>query len=288
MLLAWLGVALAWWYFALAPLPNTSPQWVATARAVCFGSQPNGLPESYGWITLVLTPLLVSVGLVVVWTQELSRDLRLLGSSKAGRSALALTTLVVAGSLIWGVARVRQVKLATSAISAPNLSNETPELVRLNVPAPPFDLIDQQGRKTRNQDLQGETVLLSFAFSRCESICPGLLETLRRSIEGAPAPKPRLVIITLDPWRDTPQSLPRIAKKWKLRDGDLVLSGEPDLVQAVSQAYELVSARNMQNGDVTHQGVAYLIDETGRLIYRLDDPSVKGTVEALGRLQDEQ
>ena len=53
---AWLGVTVMWWVLAFAPLP-APPEWLEAARSVCFGTQPNGLPEAWGWATLIASPL---------------------------------------------------------------------------------------------------------------------------------------------------------------------------------------------------------------------------------------
>lgn len=286
LLLAWLLVSLGWWFFALAPLSATSPEWVAAARAVCFGSLPNGLPEGYGWITLVMTPLLVTTVLVVLWAADLSRDLRWLRSHPEGRLLLYVLVFVMTASVLWGVGRVRQVAQASQALSAPNTTpEELPEhYPRLAQPAPRFQLVDQHGGSLTNEDLLGRPVVLTFAFAHCQTICPGLVATLKSALEQVPEPRPGLVIITADPWRDTPAALPRLASGWQLGAQDHVLSGEVEQVLAVAEAFEVPLGRNLQNGDVTHPGMAFLLDSEGRLAYRFNDPSARWIVEALERL----
>ena len=52
---AWFAITGAWWALAFAPLP-VAEAWLASARTVCFGTLPNGLPEPWGWMLLLLAP----------------------------------------------------------------------------------------------------------------------------------------------------------------------------------------------------------------------------------------
>src|SRR6187431_2806689 len=68
--LAWFAITAGWWALAFAPLP-AAEAWLAAARAVCFGTLPNGLPEPWGWMLLVLAPAAVLTFLLAVWGHSL-------------------------------------------------------------------------------------------------------------------------------------------------------------------------------------------------------------------------
>ena len=72
---AWLAVTLMWWALAFAPLPAPDA-WLASVRSVCFGIQPNGLPEPWGWAGLIVSPLAMLGFLLAVWGRELLEQLR--------------------------------------------------------------------------------------------------------------------------------------------------------------------------------------------------------------------
>ncbi|MCA9780215.1 MAG: SCO family protein [Candidatus Eremiobacteraeota bacterium] len=286
MLMVWLAAFLGWWFFALAPLPVTSPQWVETARKVCFGSLPNGLPEGYGWLTLVCSPLLMLTVLVLVWSRELGRDVQLASTTLIGRSMIVAVVVLPAISLMWGVKRVVEVSRAYSQTIAPNfVPGELPETYpTYSGVSPELNLVNQHQEIVTLDSLKGKPFILTFAFAHCGTICPGLVTTVMEAAESYQGERPVVVFVTLDPWRDTPASLPTLAKQWKLGVADHVLSGSVKEVQSVIDSYEVSTTRNLQNGDIGHPGMAFLFDAEARMVYRFNDPSVEWLQEALDRL----
>jgi hypothetical protein len=81
----WLAVTATWWALAFAPLP-VPDAWLAAARAVCFGTLPNGLPDTWGWMLLVLGPLSMLAFLLAVWGREVGSSGRWLAAVRAGSS----------------------------------------------------------------------------------------------------------------------------------------------------------------------------------------------------------
>lgn len=286
MLLLWVVTFLGWWFFALAPLSATSPQWVETARKVCFGTLPNGLPEGYGWLTLVFSPLLMLTVLVLLWSAELGRDMRLAATTIAGRCLILGVVLLPLLSLLWGVKRVADLDRAYTIAVAPNfVPGELPETYpQYTGVSPELKLVNQDQRLVTLESLKGTPFILTFAFAHCGSICPGLVTTVMEAAESYHGERPVVVFVTLDPWRDTPASLPTLAKQWNIGSGDHVLSGSLDEVQSVIDDYEVLTTRNLQNGDIAHPGLAFLFDSEAKLVYRFKDPSVDWLHQALDRL----
>jgi protein SCO1/2 len=286
LLLAWLVVFLGWWLFALAPIPTTSPEWIEAARKVCFGSLPNGLPEGYGWITLVCSPLLMLTALVLIWPRELGEDLRQARTSSLGKLLLVGLVVLPAIALGWGVKRVSDVQQAYQQALAPNYVDERlPEAYpSYQMDAPDFELVDQNKQMVSINSLRGRPFILTFAFAHCASICPGLVSTVSQGVNNYGGERPALVIVTLDPWRDTPAALPTLAKQWRLGETDHVLSGPVDQVASVIESYGVAGARDLKTGDIVHPGMAFVFDSEGRLAYRFNDPSVEWLHDALDRL----
>ena len=67
---------------------------MARARAVCFGTLANGLPDTFGWMGLILSPACMLGFLLAVWWRELGRELRRLAGTNAGRLVLIATVVV--------------------------------------------------------------------------------------------------------------------------------------------------------------------------------------------------
>ncbi len=282
----WLAATLGWWIMAFAPL-NAVPPWLANVRSVCFGSLPTGLPDAYGWISL-MSPMTMLGFLLVVWGRELFRDIRWLTASSAGRLALAVIVAVPLFGGLWVgtlVAREIEVKGAfTSPIRALELMPEG--YPRTDRRAPDFELIDQTGATLTLGSLRGRPVLLTFAYAHCQTICPVIVRTVSWAAERLGDLSPVVVVVTLDPWRDTPSSLASLAESWDF--GELgqahVLSGEVPDVQAVLEAYEVPSDRDLKTGEILHPALVYVLDSGGTIAYTFNNPSAEWLIDASRRV----
>src|SRR4051794_14896379 len=79
--------------------------------------------------------------------------------------------------------------------------------------APAFTLTDQAGKPLRSEDLKGKVLLVGFVFTTCNGSCPatthrmGLVQRELKARGLLKGDRVRLVSITLDPKRDTPEVL---------------------------------------------------------------------------------
>jgi cytochrome oxidase Cu insertion factor (SCO1/SenC/PrrC family) len=79
----------------------------------------------------------------------------------------------------------------------------------------------------------------------------------------------RLIVVTLDPWRDTPDRLPTLATHWGLQSGDGLLSGSIAEVQATLDTLGVGRTRSQTTGDIEHGGTVMLL-KGGKVVWRLD------------------
>jgi len=159
-------------------------------------------------------------------------------------------------------------------------------------PAPPFHLIDQDGKPLALEDLRGKTVLLDFIYTRCPGPCPiltGIHAKVQKELSPELRAKTHFASISLDPTRDTPEVLREYAEK---RGADLgpwsFLTGAPADVDAVVKSYGVGSARS-PDGGIEHVVVTFLIDPNGRIRRRylgLDGHDPKQIERDLQRLVD--
>lgn len=284
--LAWLGITASWWILAFAPLP-VPQEWLARARSVCFGTLPNGLPDTYGWILLVLGPLSMLSFLVAVWGPELLATGRRIASRPAGLVGLVVLLTLPATGLAWVGDRIADVRRTTTLSSMPTDDEPLPtHYPRGTEPAPELSLVDQRGQELRLADLRGRPVLLTFAYGHCPIVCPVIVQTSKRGAAAVPHLSPAVVVVTLDPWRDTPRALPALTASWGLDDlpSAHVLSGEIDAVQRVLEAYRVPAVRDERSGDISHPALVYLIDREGRLAYTFNGPSARWIAEGLQKV----
>lgn len=261
-------VTALWWALALWPQPDDAPRWLQSAREVCFGAAHDGLPDAGGWILLIGEPLGMAAALFVVWGEQLRGGLRALAAGRGGRVMLGVwCALLVAGV----VAALSQVASARAAGVHATDARPTAPARPLDVPAPPLDLVDQHGNALTLARFSGRPVLVAFAYAHCETVCPLLvrdaLDAQRLAAERAGEAAPVVVLVTLDPWRDTPSRLPHIAESWALGPDAFIAGGTVAAVEAVLAVWEIETYRDATTGEIVHPSVVFVVDGDGVLRY---------------------
>ena len=264
-LVAILAITAAWWALALWPTGGVEPEWLARTRSACFGSSHGGLPDTGGWILLAGEPLGMLAVLVAGWRRSLQEDLRWIRSRRVWRFVAAT---VAAGSVLVTIALGARVARAWAAGGPTTIEAGVPR--RVDRAAPPISLVDQRGAVMSFADFRGRPVLLTFAYGHCSTVCPSIVHDLhvaRRTAARADIP---LVIITLDPWRDTPDRLPTLAEHWMLAPGDAALSGSVAEVEQALDRLEIGRRRNETTGDIDHAIAVMLLNSRGQIAWRID------------------
>jgi protein SCO1/2 len=278
---AWLVITVGWWALALWPMPADTPDWLSRARAVCFNTTETGLPDASGWLLLIGQPLGMLGVMLVGWSREVKSTISGLAAGRSGRVVLAAVSLVVAGGLLAAGARVAEAR-STAIVRIPVDAAHPDEQPRAHETPPAFSLIDETGRTVGLDDFRGRPVLLTFAFGHCETVCPLVVMNAKLVRSRMPAAeRPILLVITLDPWRDTPGRLPSLAKAWELGPDAHALSGSVDEVNAVLDAWDVQRTRQPGTGDIIHAPVVYIIDADGRVAF-----ASTGEIESLTGLVD--
>lgn len=277
-LLGLLAITIAWWALALWPVGGVPPAWLERARAVCFNTGPSGLPDASGWLLLVGQPIGMLAVLMVI-----AGDAVRAGLGRAFASPVGL--LGVAG--VVGVLLAGAVLAAVRVVGAPG-DAEWLEAASARVPAsyPRLDrslpevagLVDQHGQAFDWGRVAGRPALLTFGFGHCATVCPMTVMNARQVQDRfrAEGREMDLVVITLDPWRDTPARLPALTRQFHLdsgrnRDEDRIesylLSGPVEAVNAALDALQVARERVPDTGDIIHPALVYLLDAKGTIVY---------------------
>ena len=260
-----LAITTSWWALALWPVNPTAPVWLLRTRAVCFGSTSSGLPNAGGWLLLVGQPAGMLILLAAVWTAELRMGFRLALRSVLGQLAVG----IVAAALVAGIgsAAVRVVRAADAPFSAGPDRDIVAQLTRVNDAAPALALVDQRGRNITLDAYRGRPVVVTFAYAHCDTICPVIVAEALAAARQVSQNAPAILVVTLDPWRDTPARLAAIAAAWEMGEDAHVLSGTPETVERTLNAWRVPRVRNETTGNLSHPAVVYVIGPDGRIAY---------------------
>jgi protein SCO1/2 len=143
-----------------------------------------------------------------------------------------------------------------------------PGWIEVGETAPPLELVGADGSAVRLADLRGRPVLVAFAFAHCQTACPRLVHEVlsAQRMLGDPA----VIVVTLDPWRDTPSRLESIEERWGMGEGAFMASGRVPDVEAVLDAWGIERSRDPRNGDLAHVPRVFLVDRDGILAFEAD------------------
>jgi protein SCO1 len=147
--------------------------------------------------------------------------------------------------------------------------------------APAFALTDHQGRQVGLEDFRGGPVLLFFGFTHCPDVCPLTLTRLSRAVDalGQRAEDTRILLVTVDPERDTPEVLAEYVRQF----GPKVtgLTGDAEILERMRREYGVYAAMHAGHdaGEpmVMHTDAVFGIDRKGRLrvLLHADGPEVQ-------------
>jgi len=134
----------------------------------------------------------------------------------------------------------------------------------------PFQLVDQDGRAVDQRLLRGKWSAVFFGYTFCPDVCPTNLQTMAAAEDklGAKAKDLRVVFVSIDPGRDTPQQLKAYLSSKAFPQGTIGLTGTPAQVATAAKAYRVYYAKNGSGSDYTmdHSSVTYLMDPKGDFV----------------------
>jgi cytochrome oxidase Cu insertion factor (SCO1/SenC/PrrC family) len=264
-------ITVAWWALALWPAAAGTPDWIHSVRSVCFGTRPDGLPDGGGWLLLVGQPVSMLGFLLIVWGERVSAALRSLARIRFAR--LVLVAAAIALLACAGVASARVITARAQAAAPIFEPGEEASVVRRHEPAPPLRLVNQSGVRVSLSGFDGRPVILTFAFGHCETVCPAVVRQVLGVQEQLSDLAPVVLVVTLDPWRDTPGRLAHIARSWELGPDAHILGGSVAEVEAALDRWQVPRSRDASNGDIIHPPLVYLIDATGRVAWSVTGPA---------------
>lgn len=134
---------------------------------------------------------------------------------------------------------------------------------------------DQAGHTVGLESLRGRPRVVAMVYAHCTSTCPLAIAEMKR-LEAVTDRRLGLVLVSLDPERDTPDALAGYAREHALDAARwTLLSGSDDAVRDVAATLG-VRYRRTTAGELAHSSTLTLLDDDGRVVMQqqgLGDPS---------------
>ncbi|TDY47733.1 protein SCO1/2 [Paraburkholderia rhizosphaerae] len=131
-----------------------------------------------------------------------------------------------------------------------------------------FSLTGDDGKPATAAAFKGDTTLVYFGYTHCPDVCP---ETMARLMQvlgklGPDAQHVRILFVSVDPARDTPQALHDYVGAFDAQHAR-GLTGSDAQIQGLAQryrvAYQMEKRDPNGNYDVTHSSAVYIFDAQG-------------------------
>ncbi|HRE08953.1 MAG TPA: SCO family protein [Opitutaceae bacterium] len=130
--------------------------------------------------------------------------------------------------------------------------------------------VDDAGRPVSLGDLRGRPVILTLFFSSCGYACPLLLGDMMRIRAGLTPEvreRARLVLVSFDVRRDTPEKLAAFRQQRQLDAGYLLLHAE---AAGVSELAALLGVKYKEeaDGSFAHSNVITVLNPAGEIVHQ--------------------
>lgn len=135
---------------------------------------------------------------------------------------------------------------------------------------PHFALLDQDGRAIGREVFAGQWDLVFFGFTHCPDICPLTLQVLstaqQQLADAGQTPLPRIVLVSVDPERDTPELMRRYVTYFG--ENNVGITGELEEIRKLTSGLGIFFEKTAEqdgNYSVDHSSVVLLLNPAGEM-----------------------
>ncbi|MBP7690560.1 MAG: SCO family protein [Anaerolineales bacterium] len=174
---------------------------------------------------------------------------------------------LLAGGLVAGLALTALAFLWYRSTQPPELHGM---LLEQTNPARDFTLTTVGGRRVSLSEFRGKVVLVYFGYTFCPDACPATLYAVKKAFQalGDQADRVQMIMISVDPGRDTPDEVNAYAQRFDKRF--LGVTGPEAEVLEIAALFGVIFEKHAGSA-----ATGYLIDHTASLM----------TVDAQGHLR---
>ena len=137
----------------------------------------------------------------------------------------------------------------------------------------PLPLTDSQGQTRDWRTLRGKPRLVSMFYTSCQYICPLIIESgkaVERQLSPDQQKRLGVLLVSMDPARDTPPALKKVVDQRKLDLARWTLATPPaDDVRSVAAVLG-IRYRQLADGEFNHSSMLILVDANGRILARTE------------------
>lgn len=192
----------------------------------------------------------------------------------------SISRRLLAAALLAAASFVSAAALAQSAAVRP--------LPRDSIYHLPAVLIDQHGKSADWRAHRGRPQMVAMFYTSCRYICPLIVDSAK-GIEHALTPVERarlgILLISMDPARDTPAALKSVFDKRKLDVARWSLaSPQAGDVRAIAGALG-IRYRALADGEFNHSSALVLLDAEGRIVARTERMGARPDPEFLAAVK---
>ena len=142
-------------------------------------------------------------------------------------------------------------------------------VIQSNQKAPRMELDAANGNTVRMTDFEGRVVVVYFGYTFCPDVCPATLSKLADTMEilGDKADEVQVVMVSIDPERDTPELLEEYVTYF--HPNFIGVTGDPQTVNRVATLYgvyyEAQDGSAATGYTIDHTSTVILVDKCGHL-----------------------
>ncbi len=136
-----------------------------------------------------------------------------------------------------------------------------------------FEATDQTGKRVSDKDFLGKHTLYYFGYTYCPDVCPAELQVLSAALNEVPDAEKnfRLVFVTIDPARDTPDVMKSYVENfWPGTSG---LTGSDEDIRNLASKFRVYYAKapdpeGTRKDDylMDHSSIVYLMGPDGKFL----------------------
>ena len=137
----------------------------------------------------------------------------------------------------------------------------------------PAKFQDQAGKPFTLAQRRGGVQLVTMFYSSCPYACPLIIDTgkgIDHALNASERAKLRVLLLSLDPKRDTPAKLAALSTKRKIDTARWTLGTTDDGGVRQTAAALGIRYRQLANGEFNHSSVMILLDADGRILARTE------------------